>query len=136
MGKKGVLKFHGHIDEEEETYEAFYQIGDRAPRPLPISRWSEYAEYFRWGIQGEQGCLQLAWTIIFAYLIKHRGMSDSKGTAELISKDMVEVLSERYIERLPDTWAIEVSLLDYFLIPCFPLQQFPVQKSEGSSSYF
>lgn len=138
MGKRGVLKFHGHIEEKNGSavYEAFYQIGNRQLRPLPISRWSSYAGYFRWGMKKEPGCLQLGWTIIFVYLVKQRGLKDCKGTATLLTEDITKALTRKHISRLPASWSLEEPLLDNFLLPYFPFKQFPLQIRCGTSSYF
>ena len=138
MGKRGALRFHGHVSEEEgeELYSAFYQLGNRTPRTLPISRWSGYAPYFRWGIPQEPGCMQLAWTIIFVTLIKQRGLPDKGSTIDLIVPEVVTILSSECIERLPASWSIEESSLNNFLIPIFPIKQFPILTHFGASSYF
>jgi hypothetical protein len=137
MGKRGSLKFHGHIEEVygAEVFEAYYQIGNRQPRPLPISRWSSYAGYFRWGMKKEQGCLQLGWTIVFVYLIKQRGLHDRRETSGLLTEDIVKAITRKHIERLPASWSLEEPLLDNFLLPYFPFTQFPLHVRCNTSSY-
>lgn len=111
------LNFHGYVEMKKETplYIVKYSLEKREPRVLPYSRWCQFSPVFRWGVIDE-GCQQLSWTMLFAYLLKQMKMPDKKATAELVHENLVYSFSRKHIERMPASWSMSGLVIAKFLL--------------------
>lgn len=115
------LVFHGYVEERKSTnlYVVRYMLGKRDPRPLTFSRWCQVAPTYKWGVWSDEaqkaGCTQLAWTILFAYLIKQTDLTDSRQTADLVTDDLVAKFVKRHVSKFPEIWWLSGKSIAKFL---------------------
>lgn len=115
------LVFHGYTEKrgQVDVHVVKYVLGKRDPRLLPFSRWCQVASSYNWGVWRSEaqmnGCRQLAWTILFAYLIKQTDLKDSQTSAALITDVLVNRFVKQHIAFLPEIWWMSHKTIAKFL---------------------
>lgn len=115
-----ALRFYGYTEVRKSTtlHVVRYVLGKRDPRPLTFSRWCQASPSYNWGVWSEEeqaGCYQLAWTILFAYLIKQTDLTDSRQTADLVTEIMATKFAKQHISKLPEVWWMSGKTIAKFL---------------------
>jgi hypothetical protein len=94
-------------------------LGKRDPRSLPFSRWCQVSPSYNWGVRSDEaefaGCYQLAWTILFAYLIKQTDLSDSRQTADLVTQELATRFAKQHVSKFPEIWWLSSKTIAKFL---------------------
>lgn len=129
-----AVRFYGYTEVRKSTtlHIVKYVLGSRDPRPLTFSRWCQVSPSYKWGVWSEEveqvhGCYQLAWTILFAYLIKQTDLTDSKTSADLVTEVLATRFAKSHISKLPETWWMSGKTIAKFLIK----SQFPIPQSQS-----
>jgi len=115
------LVFHGYVEVKKQTtiYVVKYVRGARDPHSLAFSRWYQAAPTYYWGVWSNEvqraGCFQLAWTILFAYLIKQTDLTDTRTTANLITEPLVLRFVNQKVCKFPPIWWLSGKTIAKFL---------------------
>lgn len=114
------LVFYGYTEVRQSSmlHVVKYVLGKRDPRVLPFSRWCQVAPSYNWGVWSDEeqpGCYQLAWTILFAYLVKQTDLTDNKTSASLITETLATRFAKQHVSRLPETWYMSSKTIAKFL---------------------
>lgn len=126
------LVFYGYteVKQSRTVHVVRYVLGKRDPRPLTFSRWCEAAPSYNWGVWSDEtqaGCYQLAWTILFAYLVKQTDLTDSRQTAALVTETLATKFAKKHVSKFPDTWWMSSKTIAKFLSN----SQSPVHNSQS-----
>lgn len=135
------LVFHGYVDVRNHStiYVVKYVLGKRDPHLLSFSRWYQAAPTYYWGVWSDetqkQACSQLAWTLLFAFLVKQTNLTDSRTTANLVTEDLVSKFVQQTVSKFPPIWWLPDKTIAKFLFKNSQIDLSPtVQNSQSPRS--